>query len=158
MPGPVWVFDTSALIAIKSLPREKRPGVLAALTTLVKEGRLRMPTQVVAELERYSDAVQEWAADVEAIACSGSPSLDDTKQVLSIVPKVLDPKKDSGADEADPYVLAMARQIKARGDDARIVTQETKDNPDKMSLNTAAGILGIASVPLLGFTHFEEIA
>ncbi len=158
MPGPLWVFDTSALIAIKSLPREKRPAVLEALSRLVKEGRLRMPDQVVAELERYSDAVQEWAVEVQGIACSGSPTLDDTKDVLAIVPKILDPKKDAGVDEADPYVLAMARQIRLQGGEVRIVTQETKDNPEKMSLNTAAGILGIASVPLAGFMHVEEIA
>ena len=60
-------------------------------------------------------------------------------------------------DEADPYVLAMARQIKLRGGDVRIVTQETKDSPDKTSLNTAAGILGIASVPLAGFMHVEGL-
>lgn len=158
MPEPVWVFDTSALIDVKSLPKATRPVLFARLSTLVKEGRLRMPHQVVKELARYSDEIHEWAATAEGIACSGSPSLEDTKAVLSVVPKVIDPNKDSGVDEADPYVLAMARQIRLRGDDARVVPQETKDSPDKMSLNTAAGILGIPSVPLRGFLHVEHLA
>jgi hypothetical protein len=157
MPGPVWVFDTSGLIEIKSQPREKRPLLLQRLSSLVKDGRVRMPTQVVVELQRYADWVHEWSLDVQGIACSGSPSMDDVKDVLAIVPKILDRKKDAGVDEADPYVLAMARQIKIRGDDVRIVTQETKDKGDKMSLNTAAGILGIPSVPLTGFLHVEEM-
>lgn len=116
-----------------------------------------MPNQVVVELERYADWVHEWSLDVQGIACSGSPSLEDVRDVLAIVPTILDPKKDAGVDEADPYVLAMARQIKSRGDDVRVVTQETKDKGDKMSLNTAAGILGIPCVPLGGFLHVEEI-
>jgi hypothetical protein len=158
MAGPVWVFDTSGLIEIKSVPREQRPAVFARLSELVKAGRLRMPTQVVAELERYADAVHEWAVDVQGIACSGSPTLDDVKAVMAVVPKILDPRKVGGVDEADPYVLALARHIKQQGDDVRIVTQETKDKSDKMSLNTAAGILGIASVPFAGFLHVEELS
>ena len=158
MARPVWVFDTSGLIEIKSLPREKRPRLMAKLSDLVKEGRLRMPNQVVAELERYADAIHEWAVEVQGIACSGSPSFEDVLQVQAIVPKVLDTKKDVGVDEADPYVLALARMIKLHGEDVRVVTQETKDTPLKMSLNTAAGILGIPSVPLIGFMHVEEIS
>lgn len=152
------MFDTSGLIEIKSLPREERPKLLAQLSKLVKEGRVRMPNQVVVELERYADWIHEWALEVQGIACSGSPSMEDVKDVLAVVPKILDPKKDAGVDEADPYVLAMARQIKMRGDDVRVVTQETKDKGDKMSLNTAAGILGLASVPLAGFLHVEGMS
>lgn len=158
MAQPVWVFDTSGLIEIKSLPREKRSSVMALLSQLVKDGRLRMPNQVVAELERYEDSIHEWAIGVQGIACSGSPSFEDVKEVLAIVPKILDPKKDAGTDEADPYVLALARNIKHRGDDVRVVTQETKNSPDKMSLNTAAGVLGIPAVPLIGFMHVEEMS
>jgi len=55
MPGPIWVFDTSGLIELNGVPRAERPAILSKLTELVKEGRLRMPKQVVEELKRGSD-------------------------------------------------------------------------------------------------------
>jgi hypothetical protein len=79
------------------------------------------------------------------------------KDVLAVVPEVLDPDKDTGAEEADPYLLAIATRLRGEGKDARVVTQETKDTPRKMSLNTACGLLGIPSVPLSAFLKFEKI-
>jgi hypothetical protein len=60
-------------------------------------------------------------------------------------------------EEADPYVLAMARRLLAEGKDVRIVTEEKNDTPRKMSLNTAAGLLRLPSVPLRAFLEFEKI-
>jgi hypothetical protein len=45
-----------------------------------------------------------------------------------------------------------------QGQDARIVTEDAKDIPRKMSLRTAAGLVGVPSVPLKAFLRFEEIA
>ena len=86
------------------------------------------------------------------------PSLELVKATLATVPKVLDPDKDMGAEEADPYVLAMAAHLRRESKDARIVTEENKDTPSKLSLRTAAGLLGIPSVPLKAFLDFEGIA
>lgn len=157
MPGPIWVFDTSGIIEINGVPRAERPALLAKLTELVREGRLRMPRQVVEELKRGSDELVEWAKTAEADASLGSPSLDEVKAVLAVVPDVLDPQKDSGADEADPYVLAMAIKLKTTEADVRIVTQETKDRSGKTSLRTAAGILNLVTLPFLGFRRVEGL-
>jgi hypothetical protein len=73
-----------------------------------------------------------------------------------LVPKVLDPDKE-GIEEADPYLLAMAVRLRVEGKDARIVTEEKNDYPRKLSLRTAAGLLGIPSVPLKAFLEFERI-
>ena len=60
--------------------------------------------------------------------------------MLAAVPKVLDPEKDSGAEEADPYVLALAVNLRdEKKKNARIVTEGTRDLPTKISLRTAAG-------------------
>lgn len=74
-----------------------------------------------------------------------------------MVPDVLDPDKDSGEEEADPYVLAVAQLIRSKGSDGRVVTQEAKDTPRKMSMNSACGFLGLPSVPLTIFLRFEGI-
>lgn len=94
---------------------------------------------------------------VEATACASGASYEEVKAVLAIVPDVLDSMKESGTDEADPYVLALAAKLRAQGHDARVVVQETKDSPRKLSLNTACGMLGIPSVPLLGLLRAEGI-
>jgi hypothetical protein len=136
--------------------------VFEALRALVASGRLVFPPQVMSELKRDSgnrppDAACQWALSVEATACVAA-SLDDVKAVLALVPDILDPTKDSGVDEADPYVIALARKLRVDGRDARVVVQETKDTPTKLSLNTACGMLGIPSVPLLGLLRTEGIS
>ena len=76
--------------------------------------------------------------------------------VLAEVPEVLDPDKE-GVEEADPYVLAMALEL--RDDrDMRVVTEEFKTTTRKMPLGSAAGYLGIPSVSLKTLVKFEGIA
>ena len=159
MPAPTWVFDSSAIIQIKSaITYADRPHVFASMARLVSVGRLRFPARVLDELSRHRDQAHDWAKSHAAAASEGEPSLDEVKDVLAVVPDIIDPGKDSGADEADPYVLAMAAKLRAAGTDARVVTQEFKDLPSKLSLNTAAGMLGIPSVPLKGFLRAEDIS
>ncbi len=135
----------------------------AALTALAADCRLKFPPQVLRELKRdvegYSpDEACVWAMGVETTACDVVPSFEEVKAVLAVVADVLDSAKESGVDEADPYVLALAARLRADGHDARVVVQEVKDTPRKLSLNTACGILGIPSVPLLGLLRAEAIA
>jgi hypothetical protein len=159
----VWVIDTSSICEVRRLPNIDKPKTFTALTKLVKATRLVYPPEVVDELKRSADpdapdAQFQWA---ESNAAHATPQAtctpEETKTVLAIVPEVLDPMKDAGAEEADPYVLAAALKLREQGTDARVVTQETKDTPTKMSLNTAAGILGIPSVPLRGLLLTEKI-
>lgn len=164
MADLIWVVDTSAIIEIKSrIPRPDRKAVFAALTALASAGRLVFPPQVIGELKRDTgphppDAACQWALDVEHLACATAVSLEEVRSVLAVVPDVLDPRKDSGVDEADPYVIALARKLRDDGRDARVVVQETRDTPTKLSLNTACGMLGVPSVPLLGLLRTEGIS
>jgi Domain of unknown function (DUF4411) len=137
--------------------------VFEKLTELVNQGRLVFPRQVLGELERAADPAGPdqqylWAKLNQATACQNEPSLESVKAVLAVVPRVLDADKDAGAEEADPYVLAKAHDFRRAGTDARIITEEKNDTPRKMSLRTAAGLLGIPSVPLRAFLEFEGIA
>jgi uncharacterized protein DUF4411 len=136
--------------------------VIESMSALVEAGRLVFTKQVVDELKRGSDPHSPdqqylWVKQHEKKATESAPSFDGVKEILATVPKVLDPDKDAGAEEADPYLLALATRLRADGRDARIVTQETKDTPKKMSLNTACGLLGVPSVPLKAFLDFEKI-
>lgn len=159
----IWVIDTSSVIAVRRLiENSKKPSVFRGMGTLVENGRLLFPKQVLGELERAADpkspdAQYNWAKQNEAGATQIAPSLDEVKDILRQVPDVLDPDKDTGADEADPYVLALAVHLRSEGKDARVVTEESKDTPRKISLSTAAGLVGVPSAPLLAFLRFEKI-
>ncbi|HUR20852.1 MAG TPA: DUF4411 family protein [Vicinamibacterales bacterium] len=162
MSGAVWVVDSSALIQIKSfVPHLLRASVFQSLSQLVEDERLVFPHQVVKELRRdsakYLDEACLWATEVESRACRHGVPLEDVRGVLGVVSEILDPMKDSPIEEADPYVLALALQLKRAGADARVVVQELRDTPRKLSLNTACGILGLPSVPLLGLLKTERI-
>jgi hypothetical protein len=61
------------------------------------------------------------------------------------------------ADDAKRILTWVCRLGGSDGVDARVVTQETKDTPAKMSMNTACGVLGIPCVPLLAFLARESI-
>jgi hypothetical protein len=159
---PVWVIDTSSILEIRGIEKTLRVELYSKLTALVKAGRLKYPKQVVDELKRGSpkapDLPFKWAHDNAHIATAAGPSLEEVKAVLGITPKVLDPNKDSGGEEADAYVLALAIEIKRKTmADVRVVTNESRDLPSKMSMSTAAGLLAIPSVPLRGFLHAENI-
>ena len=159
----IWVIDTSSVAEIRrSIENSKKENVFARIGTLVQQGRLVFPKQVVDELERVADPLSpdpqyRWAKQHEGKAAERAPSLEEIKDILGAVPKVLDPDKDTGAEEADPYVLAVAVRLRTEEKDARIVTEETRDTPRKMSLRTAAGLLGVPSVPLKAFLQFERI-
>ena len=156
-------MDTSAILqSRRQVPVAVCPRTLASLSDLVTVGRLKFPSEVLKELRRHArpdapDQLLEWAESVEGNASADAPSLDRVKDVLAVVADILDKDKDSGAEEADPYVLAFAVSLREQAVDARVVTQEVKDSPRKMSLNTAAGILGIPSVPLGGLLRAEQI-
>jgi len=159
----IWVVDTSSVIGIRrSIENTRKQNVFASMGALVMDGRLVYPKQVVDELERVADPHSPdpqylWAKQHEGKAVDQAPSLEEIKNILALVPSVLDPDKDTGAEEADPYVLAVAVRLRAERKDARIVTEETRDTPRKMSLRTAAGLLGVPSVPLTAFLRFEGI-
>jgi hypothetical protein len=159
----IWVIDTSSIAEIRrSIENSKKAKVFERMGDLVQEGRLTFPKQVVSELGRVADPDSpdpqyRWAKNHEGKATEHTPTFEAIKEVLSIVPTVLDPDKDTGCDEADPYVLAMSVHLRAEGRDSRIVTEESKDIPRKMSLRTAAGLLGVPSVPLKAFLQYEGI-
>jgi|ERR1700674_150385 hypothetical protein len=133
----IWVIDTSSVIEIRrSVENAKRQNVFTAMSALVLGGRLVFPRQVVDELERAADpkipdAQYQWAKQHEDMAKNQAASFDEVKEILAAVPEVLDPDKDSGVEEADPYVLAIAQRFRGDGKDARVVTQETRIPPGR---------------------------
>lgn len=164
MPAPVWVFDTSSLIALKSaIPREQHEAAFEALTRLARNRRVYFPREVIGELrrerrDRRRPRTLDWALAVEEFACRIVPSFEDIRAVLARVPESIDPSSESLIEEANPYVLALARTLQSAGHDARVVAEETRDAPPKVSLHTACGVLRIPCVELAGFFRATRLA
>ena len=158
------MIDSSSLMDIKSkTSHEVRPKLYAHLTFLAAEGRVRLPREVVEEMKRgaqtrHRDEALEWVLACEAQACIVEPSVEELRAIMREVGDVVDHKKDSGEDDADPYVLALAVKLQGQGLSVRIVTEDRTDRLRKVSLTTAAGILGVPSVPLSGFMRAEGIS
>jgi hypothetical protein len=122
------VFDSSSLIAIKSTPHADREALFQALSRLVREGRLKFPSQVVREIGHREDVLKRWISGEKA-GVFDPPTFDELRRVLAVADDVIDSRKDTGEDEADPYVLATALHLRESGLDARIVTEEKNDSP-----------------------------
>src|SRR3954452_4590016 len=113
MSTELWVFDTSALIAIRSaVPRDGHERLFKGLTRLVRSRRLVFPKEVLGELRRArqgrrrADLLWHGALSSEARACRVSPPFAAVKAVLASVPELVDPAADSLVERADLYVVA----------------------------------------------------
>jgi len=131
-----------------------RSNVIKHLNGMVANGGLVYPSQVLGELERYAnpqalaaDIPYQWAKSCEAIACYPDLLLTEAKAILAAHKDLIDPAK-TGKDPADPYVIALAQKLKGNGHDARIVTNDTRQIQNKVSVAAVAGLLGVASTVL----------
>lgn len=147
-----WVIDTSSLLRVREIFGRRDEGkMFARFTALAEKGLLFFPPEVYHELERGSpDAVLNWAKRVRDQA-EQAADLQTVKEVLAVASDLLD--ADNPAEQADPYVIALAIDVRGLGFDVTVVTDDFRDKPSKISLATAAGMLGLPSVPLTGFAR-----
>lgn len=164
MPGPheIFVVDTSSLLSVReTYGREAEKELFSGLSDLVAKGALVYPPQVLHELELGSESATNpdppvlWARTHQAKATI-KPALDRVKETLGKVPDVIDP--DAKHEQADPYILTLAVQLKEEGYDVVVVTEDRRDKPAKTSLATACGVLKIPTVPLRAFLRSEGLA
>jgi hypothetical protein len=159
-PSTVWVTDVSSILWPKrNAPKGHHDAIYKRLTVLVAAGEIIYVKHVVVELEEYAgptDIPRVWAKANEAKACQRAVPLDVVKEVLDVAP-VLDPHKPSGPEEADPYVLGLALMLHREGTDARVLTEEQNDLPDKMSMASGCGLLGIPRTRIEPFLAQKKI-
>jgi hypothetical protein len=159
----LWVIDTSSVIEIQRgslhIPRPKQIEVYRALTTLVTERTLVYPRQVVAELHRQNpDRAYEWAKQNAEQACRHAFDYEKLREVLAVegVEELLDYEKPGGVEPADPYVLALAHQLRDDHEPC-VITEDRKNAPDKIGLASAVGLVGIPVVPIRAFLRNRNI-
>lgn len=140
----IWVLDTSALIEFKKLIKiADQWDAFKRLEGLVISGTLRMPNQVIAEATNiaHPDVPGAWASGVQD---QRFPPLepDDSffKTVMQKVGNVVDPAKTK--EDADPYVIALAEQLKSGGS-VSVVSNEVVDHSPRISIETACDKMAI---------------
>lgn len=161
----VWVIDTCSIVEVRrKVQTSKQAAVYRRLKKRVEEGSLVFPVQVYDELKRAKsndttkeDKPFEFAEATKKTATRLGTSYDFVVRVMAATPKVLDIDKPAGSDEADPYILALALKLSQDGHLVTVITEERKDRPDKMSLNTACGLLRLPCVPIVAFLESEGI-
>ena len=144
--------------------------VFGALAGLATRGHIFYPPEVSAEVERGArddnDAAYRWIRSTREVA-ERRATFENVRRVLAIAQDVLDP--DSSHEVADPYVVALGLDLQPeslsldllrpeeRGAEVTVVTEDRKDKPRKLSLATAAGLLGLPTIPMFAFLRAEGL-
>jgi hypothetical protein len=162
----LWVADTCALSEVRRIPRIGKAGEVAVFKELSKQvaaGRVIYPVEVVTELKQTQGSAPfypyQWAENHRSVATPKKPLFNEVKELLKDpqLRLVLDPAKTGPPEEADPYVLALALRHKNEGNEVVVLSQERRDRPKKLSVNTACGLLRLYCLPMEAFLVQEAI-
>ena len=148
----VWIVDSSALIATKTIVSVTNQwDAFKKLEQMVRDGQIAMPRQVINEVSAiaHPDLPGAWAPGVRG---NLQHPLDvrhsHLREVMLVAGNVVDVNKTG--EDADPYVLALARQLKSDGHAVCIVTEDTVDRT-RMSIATACRLLEIDNCRMRDF-------
>ena len=140
----VWVIDSSALIESKLIVSvSKQWDAFKGLEQMVVNGKIAMPRQVIKEVSEltHPDMPGAWASGVRGLLQHPlDADYDQITHVMNVAGDVVDANKPD--EDADPYVLALARQLDKAGLKVRIVTEDRVDH-DHISIVTACSRLGL---------------
>jgi hypothetical protein len=123
-----------------------------------------MDEEILRGREREPDAACRWVERTKP-AAERRADFDVVRRLLKVAPDLLDP--DIPHDQADPYVIALALAMRTEeltfdmidgGIEVTIVTEDRKDKPSKLSLTTAAGMVGVPVVPLFALVRIGGIS
>ncbi|MFH5821734.1 DUF4411 family protein [Georgenia sp. AZ-5] len=137
-PGLVVVVDTSALIQLKRLvPIARQWPTLNLMSELVDGGHLCYPRQVRREMAagKHPDAPGAWAVANDGQCRHPAPRDEAIAEVLAVA-QLVDLEAEDDTEVADPYVAAMAWQIRETHPQSRVVVA-TNDFVDRMPVKEA---------------------
>lgn len=173
MPRPNQIFpiDTSSLIRIRELfGRGNEGAVLRLLTELATNRQIVYPPEVSEEIERGArndqDPLLRWIRSTREVA-ERRASFDNVRRVLTLAPDLVD--ADNVHEEADPYLVALGLDLRPENlmldlersegmsTEVIIITDDRIDKPRKLSLATAAGVVGLPSIPMFAFLRGEGL-
>jgi hypothetical protein len=106
----VYCIDTSALVAAwqESYPPENFPRVWERFDSLIAEGRLVAPVEVLRETSKRSDELHAWLKERDGMFRELEEAIQiEAANVLANYPRLVGERKLRTS--ADPFVVALAR-------------------------------------------------
>lgn len=145
-PQPrMWVIDSSSIIRIKQLATSQahERALFGHMAQMVERGELTFPKQVISEVEDWTppDGAAKWVKNNGPRRQFRDVPDDHLRVVMAEAPDVVDPNKTK--DDADPYVIAMARHLRQSGYDVCIVTDDVRQQPRRISMAEACSRPGL---------------
>lgn len=156
----LFVLDTSSITWIRrSVPVPERKSLLAELEALAVSGLLIFPKEVADEIKSFhdkNDQLTAWIRRCEDRATRFGLDVECLQEVMQGPARaVLDTEKTR--DDADPYVLALALSRAQAGSSVTVLTEERRDTPDKISMTTACGLLGLVDLRMEPFLRHQGL-
>lgn len=145
----IFVIDTNAIIDIKLLPLAEQWPCCNLLQVLVEQGHLAFPKQVPAELKvaEHPDAPGAWIVGGAAPAMVfDQPAEQTLADMQARVGLMFDPNQTR--EPADPYVVAMAKELADDGFRVTVVSADRRRKGGLVSVRDACDTLGIPYVGL----------
>ncbi|MDE0115680.1 MAG: DUF4411 family protein [bacterium] len=140
----VWIVDSSALIKAKTIVAVNNQWAsFKHLEQMVIDGRIALPRQVIKEMSEiaHPDLPGAWAPGVRgSLQHPLDADYEHISHVMSVAGDVVDVNKAS--EDADPWVLALALQVRGDGHSVCIVTEDIVGR-NRISIATACDRLGI---------------
>ena len=154
--GEIYVIDTSSLISVKEVIKpEKRQQVFMVLTSICQQDALVFPPEVFKELEVGAksgkpDLPYQWAKENKDRGCRLGSCHEELRTVMNhpVAKLTSDPDQTSDREDADPFVLATALKLESTLWTPVVVTEESRKVPPLVTLNVAAGSLGLPAINL----------
>ena len=140
----VWVIDSSALIKAKSIISvHNQWKAFKHLEQMVIEGQIALPRQVIKEVSEitHPDLPGAWAAGVRGLLQhTMDADYECLAHVMAIAGEVVDVNK--AREDADPWVLALARQLQKPCSAVCVVIEDIVDRK-RISMKTACELLSL---------------
>jgi hypothetical protein len=141
-------LDTSSLIWAWrfAYPRANFPTLWQRLEGLIRDGRIRASSMVLAELERIEDELLEWARAQDGLFVElDRPQQESVRDVLAEFPGLAPAGEDRI--NADPFVIALAIR-----DGSTVFSQERlSGNPATPKIPNVCAARGVECVNFLQF-------
>ena len=152
--GLVWLLDASAIIRIKTqVPGNQQWRLFRQLEEMVVSGDIAFPKQIRVEVAgmAHPDAPGVWVDGVfPLLQHPAEPESGWIRHVMaSKAAAVVDPNK--AREDGDPFLLALALQLKDDGHEVCIVTEDQADNPSRIALSVACEHLSLGWCGLAEF-------
>lgn len=151
----IWVIDRSSILTAKAYTAKyviKLEEIYKGFSTLVKQGELVYPQEVIEEFKSKPNLAYKWVQENRKEATRFGTNYDTLKEILSNDYLRLVHDSNKTREEADPYLLSLAQDIKNEGNDVGLITEEIQDRlPSHISLNSACGYLEIPCLRVESF-------